>query len=146
MGDISEHLSTWEVACRCQCGLGSDPDDIASSIVSRFELIRYIVDRAVYINSGLRCPAWNEAQGGVESSAHTRGTALDLAVGGGIARIQFIVADLLARLVELEVIKKREARELFRRILEGIGGLGVANGFIHIDTDEEKPRPSAWTY
>ena len=146
MGDISENLSTWEVACRDGCGLGSRPEDLAVAIVNRFELVRYIVGRAIYINSGLRCPRWNEAQGGVENSAHTRGTALDLAVGGGIARIQFVVADVLARAVELGELTKEEARELYRRILAGIGGLGVATSFVHVDTDTEKPRPSAWSY
>lgn len=146
MGDISQNLSTHEVRCRCGCGFGDDPSDIDPTIVNRFELIRYIVDRAVYINSGLRCGPWNKDQGGVESSAHTRANALDLATGGGTARIQFVVADHLAVLVELEVITKREARELYSRVLLTIGGLGVARGFVHLDTDTIKPRPSAWSY
>jgi hypothetical protein len=147
---ISEHFTTGEFACQCGCGLGNDPADVAGELIDHLELMRTIRgDRPIGVKSGLRCPAHNEASGGVENSAHTRGTAADLRVvrgTRGLDRWSLVVAHVLATAVENGALTLAEAVRIYRELIEAARGLGVARGFVHVDTDEIKPRPAAWSY
>jgi hypothetical protein len=148
MGDLTEHFSAWEFACRCGCGFGTHPGDIPEVLLTHLETQRRIVNRVMSIRSGARCPAYNAspAVGGVDDSAHTRSAAVDLAVSGGVDRIQLILTHVLARFVERGLLTLEEARNIHRTELAHMGGLGVANSFLHEDLDIVKPRPAAWTY
>lgn len=143
---LSEHLTTGEVACRCGCGYGLAAAEWPPELPVHFELMRYFLGRPLWVTSGARCDFWNEDQGGVENSGHTRLVALDLAASGGRDRIELIVAATFAALVESGAVTKAEAYELYRETIAAIRGIGVANGFIHTDLDGVKPRPAAWTY
>ena len=143
---ISPHLTTGEIACKCGCGYGLDPADVPDRLPIRFEGIRSLVNRPLWITSGARCEEHNEAEGGKENSAHLRILALDLAVSGGRDRIELIVADILAAAVEADALEQTDAEYLYREILAAVRGLGVARGFIHTDIDDDLPRPAAWSY
>ena len=119
MGDLTEHFSRWEFACRCGCGFNVvDP-----LFVDELERMRVQLGRPMNITSGCRCPEHNAAVGGVPNSAHIRGTAADIAVQGGSNRFEFV----------------QLAFAFFNRI-------GVAKTFCHVDCDEELISPSLWSY
>ena len=143
---LSAHLTTGEIQCRCGCGFGLDPADVPHGTPIRFELIRSLVDRPLWITSGARCPEHNRNEGGKSNSAHLRINALDYAISGGRDRIELIVADVLAAAISSAALDPAAAADLYPRILASIGGLGIARGFIHADIDPELPRPAAWSY
>jgi hypothetical protein len=143
---LSPHLTTGEIACKCGCGFGLDPADVSPDLPIRFELIRSLAKRPLWIASGARCEEHNEEEGGVENSAHTRISALDIGVSGGRDRIELIVAIVLAAALEADALDQADAEYLYTEILARIRGLGIARGFIHTDIDLVLPRPAAWTY
>lgn len=113
MGDLSEHFSREEMACKCGCGL----DTVDAELLSLLEKIRAHFDRPITINSGCRCEAHNRAVGGSKNSQHLIGRAADIVVEGTPASL---VAEL--------------ARQL------GAGGVGGYFGFTHIDSRNGQAR------
>lgn len=124
MGDLSDHFSRSEFACGCGCGFGTFNGDVSAELIHLLEAIREDYGKAMIVNSGCRCSDYNAAVGGVPRSAHTRGTAVDIRVTGGLDR---------RKLVDLCV-------------MNFASGIGVANTFVHIDVDDSLPRPSIWSY
>ena len=120
MGDLSEHFSRSEFACRCGCGF----DAVSPELIHLLESIREEYGKPMRITSGCRCPDYNASVGGVSNSAHTRGSAADIAVNGGLDR---------RKLVDCAVML-------------WASGIGVAKTFIHCDVDDVLPRPSIWSY
>lgn len=121
---LSAHFAKEEFACGCGCGFGLKEGDVDPELVQILENIREALNRPVKINSGCRCQYHNHAVGGVPNSAHTRGTAVDIAAYGGKDR--YIIVETAA--------------------LAGAHGIGVAPGFIHVDMDNTLPRPALWIY
>jgi uncharacterized protein YcbK (DUF882 family) len=124
MGDLSAHFSTSEFACKCGCGFGTRRGDVSPELLHLLEQIRSEYGRPLVVTSGCRCPTYNEAVGGVKSSAHMRGKAADISVSGGANR---------RKLVDLAV-------------MNFASGIGVAKTFVHLDVDHDLPRPSLWSY
>ena len=120
---LSDHFDSDEFKCRCGCGYGTHPGDVSSELIDLLERMRE-EHGPIHITSGCRCKVYNLHCGGVENSAHTRGTAADLRVQGGTER---------RKLLDLAV-------------MHWASGIGVANSFIHVDVDSTLPRPMAWTY
>jgi len=144
---LSPHFTTGEFACRDGCGFGTRPGDVSEELLRHLEAMRCLADRPLYVVSGARCVTHNAAVGGVRSSAHTRGTATDLAVSGARDRIELILAHVLTVATQTALINPALARELYRSILEIERGLGIAKGFVHVDVDQVlEPRPGAWSY
>ena len=79
---------------------------------------------AFSINSGYRTKAHNLKVGGVNSSSHTRGLAVDIACNESRAR--FIIVSAL-----------KDA---------GFTRIGISNSFIHVDSDSDKAQNVIWTY
>ena len=121
---LSPHFKREEFACGCGCGFGMNDGDVSEELLAILELVRLDASRPLKINSGCRCVYHNRAVGGVPDSAHTRGTAVDVAVYGGKDRHAIVEAALV----------------------HGAQGVGVASNFVHIDVDELLPRPSLWIY
>ena len=130
MGDLSRNFSRSEFACRCGCG----EDRIHPELVNKLQRARDAHGASMSINSGVRCPDHNAAEGGSPTSSHlakarggdprTFGFAVDVSVSGGEQR--FLVASALMKAG-------------FRRI-------GPARRFIHADIDPDKQNPSLFTY
>jgi len=78
MGDISEHFSRSEFACKCGCGF----DTVDTQLLGYLEQIRAHFDRPVRINSGCRCNTHNTHAGGGANSQHLYGRAADIVVDG----------------------------------------------------------------
>ena len=72
-----------EFRCRCggkYCtGFPHEPDSVLVELVDD---LRAKAGRPAHASSGLRCPVWNEIQGGVSNSRHLTGKALDFSVEG----------------------------------------------------------------
>lgn len=121
---LSEHFETDEFDCRCGCGFGHREGDVSAALIDALEEMRSIIGRPIKIASGCRCNEYNREVGGVDNSAHTRGSAADLVVYGGEDR--FLVVGAAYQV--------------------GMLGVGVAKSFVHVDVDIVLPRPAAWVY
>ncbi len=76
------------------------------------------------ITSGYRSPAHNEKVGGVPSSSHTIGRAVD--IYAPTSRQKYIIINALLQ--------------------AGFNRIGVAKNFIHVDDDPSKDEDVIWTY
>ena len=76
MGDLSDHFSRAEFACKCGCGR----DTVDMELLAICEAVRYVEGGPVTVTSGHRCEAHNERVGGSGRSQHLHGRAADLAV------------------------------------------------------------------
>lgn len=118
----TKHFSDNELSCKCGCGF-KITDTI---LLTRLENARCIADIPFTITSGARCQKHNKAVGGVDSSAHTKGLAVDIAFKD--SHSCFLIIDSLYRAG-------------FRRI-----GINFAKSFIHCDVDESKPQDVLFKY
>lgn len=94
------------------------------SFLTRLDNAREFAGVPFVINSGYRCPKHNAEIGGVDDSSHVWGVAADIAARTSDQRFHILRGLLLAG---------------FRRI-------GFGDGFLHADTDEDKPQDVIWTY
>jgi uncharacterized protein YcbK (DUF882 family) len=76
------------------------------------------------ITSGYRSPAHNAKVGGVPSSSHTIGRAVD--IYAPTSRQKYIIINALLQ--------------------AGFNRIGVAKNFIHVDDDPSKDEDVIWTY
>lgn len=87
-------------------------------------MIREEYGKPIHINSGYRTEAHNEKVGGVSSSSHLKGLAVDISCKS--SRDRFELVDLF--------------------IKHDINRIGIASSFIHIDIDKDKSANVIWTY
>jgi zinc D-Ala-D-Ala carboxypeptidase len=92
--------------------------------VQLLEELRVRVGFPLKILSGFRTPEHNREVGGVDSSAHEKGLAADIACRDSAQRMAVL----------------REALQM------GIHRMGIGNGFIHLDVDPSKPPGVCWLY
>lgn len=76
------------------------------------------------ITSGFRTYEHNDLVKGVDSSAHTKGHAADISCRD--SRTRWLIVNAL--------------------MLCGFNRIGVADTFIHVDDDPDKPENCIWTY
>ena len=121
MGDLTDHFSRKEFACKCNCG----SDKVKQELVSKLEIVRLMYNKPMRITSGLRCKWHNDKVGGVDNSTHLDGVAADIAVNGCYERDQLVGF----------------LRTHFSR-------MGIAKDFIHVDVadGEDRPSPCLWVY
>ena len=109
-----------DMACKCGCGEVKAGEHFLE--ILNLALIMSGLD--VTINSGYRCAKHNAEVGGVPTSAHTKGLAVDLAVPSSQDRFRLVQALLTAG---------------FKRI-------GLGSNFIHVDEDPSLPPRVMWLY
>jgi len=85
---------------------------------------RHIAGIPFKINSGYRTIEHNEAVGGKQNSSHIVGKAVDIAIQG--SRERWIILDALIQV--------------------GFNRFGLADTFIHVDSDDYKDADVIWTY
>lgn len=78
MGDLAEHFSRSEFACKCGCG----HDTVDAQLLAILIKIRDHFGRKMKINSGCRCHFHNRMEGGAPDSWHVKGRAADVVVEG----------------------------------------------------------------
>ena len=115
-GYAAKHFEVSEFDCKCGCGL----NNIKPELVRRLDQVREEYGQPIIINSGCRCPEWNEHEGGKPVSRHLMGRAADLRVLDSSERFQL-----------LQICMK-----YFNRI-------GVYEYCIHVDIDYH-PRGILW--
>lgn len=120
MEPIAPYLERWEVVCRCGCGEW----ELTRAGLYLWTAIRVMAGVPLFVNSGRRCQAHNQAVRGETNSLHLMGAALDISWPSQIPR---------------EI--------MFRRVSEivGNGGLGVYHGFFHADTGEGYDKRRRWS-
>ncbi len=81
MGDISQHFSRSEHACKCGCHF-SAVDILLNKTLEEFRLAlnAYYPEARIIIDSGNRCATHNKKVGGRGMSLHLRGLAVDFRV------------------------------------------------------------------
>lgn len=86
------------------------------NLANRLQVIRDLLERPIYINSGFRSLGYNEQIGGATNSYHIKGMAADIVVEGmSPAKVQQFLQNWS-------------------------GGLGAYETFTHIDIRNEKAR------
>jgi len=117
MGDISEHFSKSELACRC-CGQLK----IENGLLAAIEQLRALAGKEIVVHDAYRCTTHNQEVGGVTDSEHTRGMAADISIPG---------------------LSLQQMYELALQVPTFLnGGIGVYDGgFVHVDI---RPHQSRW--
>lgn len=126
MGDISANFYKRERICKCSaCTRESKPYEVERpELLVRLELVRSIYGAPIVINSWCRCPSHNAAVGGVDSSAHVAGWAVDIRCNAGSTKYNL-----------LDALKGA-----------GFNRFGIAKTFIHVDMDATKVSRVLWIY
>lgn len=112
---LSKNFTVGEFACRD----GSDLILIDTELVKTLQKIRNHFATPVTINSAYRTAAYNKKIGGVSNSQHTLGTAADITLGK---------------------IDPRAVAECAEFLMPKSGGIGLYNGFVHIDVRKSRAR------
>lgn len=102
-----------------KCNDGSDAVFISPELLKILQNIRTHFGKAVNINSAYRTPTYNKKVGGSTLSQHMYGTAADIHING---------------------VSPKEIAKYAETLLDGWGGIGLYNTFVHIDVREQKAR------
>ena len=116
-----DYFTPDEFECPC-CQRGSEKMDFG--MVLTLDHAREEAGIPFFINSAYRCPDHNAEVGGVSSSAHVRGYAVDIACDGSRSRHKIVTA-----------LKQ-----------QGFTRIGIAGDFVHVDADPNKPKKVMWVY
>jgi len=118
---LTPHFNSDEEGFACPC---CGKADIDKNAINRLERARMYAGIPFKLNSAVRCVLHNSDVGGVDSSAHVKGYAFDIAVDNSQDR--FIILWALAK--------------------AGFNRIGIANTFIHVDSSPTKPPDVVWVY
>jgi len=104
---------------KCPC---CDKAKVSAFLIHLLNKVRNLYGKPMIVNSGFRCEKHNKAVGGKPNSAHLRGTAADIKCTNSVDR--YILVSLFFE--------------------AGFKRMGIYEDFIHVDVDEELPRPVLW--
>lgn len=107
----------------CPTMEGSGAEYMCKDFVKTLNSIRHTSGVPMVVTSGYRSAEHNEEVGGKPNSSHLIGVAADIACDNSADRIKIVAAAIAHKV---------------RRI-------GIAEGFIHLDVDNEKPA-ALWLY
>lgn len=113
---LSPHFSLDECKCRCGCGLCN----VTPQLLDLAEKVRSILQTPMIVTSVCRCREHNAKVGGSPRSKHLSGLAMD-----------FYCKRLSPQAVYDAVVRAWENGELSE-----LGGVGVYDWGIHIDTEK----------
>jgi uncharacterized protein YcbK (DUF882 family) len=127
---ITEHFNEDELRCQCGCGRM----EFSDAAVQKLEDLRMALDAPIGINSGYRCPLYNEriSKTGL-NGPHTVTEDDNITVDIGVSGV--------------------EAHNLLHAIdFVDFSGVGIkqtgphSGRFIHLDCLTSEPRPWVWSY
>jgi len=114
-----------EFECKCGCG----EDNISERFANRLDFAREAAGVAFVINSGVRCEIHNKNVGGVPGSSHVASPTK------------------LGHAADISAKTSREKHAIVASLLgAGFTRLGIAENFVHVDDDPNKPPHVIWTY
>ena len=116
---MSKYFSDDELKCKCKRCDGGKMD---AGFMRLLDSIREEYGAPLRVVSGFRCPSHNRDVGGVRSSLHLKGEAVDLSARDG------------EQAYKLALIA----------FAHGVCGIGVGKGFIHLDNRSSPGK--LWTY
>lgn len=99
-------------------------EEMKSSTLRLLEKAREIAGVPFVVTSGYRTIEHNAKVGGVNSSSHTRGYAVDISCRNSTGRYAIVEA----------------------AIKVGFTRIGISKNFIHLDNDPDKPQEVIWLY
>lgn len=114
MGDLSDHFSRREFACKDGCGR----DTIDTETLDVLEEVRGHFGKPVLVHSGYRCMKHNKAVGGAVNSQHLYGRAADISIRG---------------------VPPTEIAAYLKAMYPSQYGVGLYKTFVHVDTRSGKP-------
>lgn len=117
-----KHFTEAEFACKCGCGGGFK--DMNPQFLAMLDLARARAKVPFNLTSAYRCPTHNRNSNGVTGSAHVQGYACDIACSNDKNRFLILKALLDT----------------------GFNRIGLANNFIHVDNDPDKPQGLCFLY
>lgn len=125
MSNLTENLKEEEFFCKCPdlACTGKRHGIISLELVKKIQEVRDLLDKKIFVISGIRCPDWNKKIGGASTSTHLPryGLASDL---------------------QVEKATKYRTIELYLAAEKiGFNGLGFYGNFIHVDLGN---RISRW--
>ena len=95
-----------------------------TKLLNMIDEAREIYGKPIHVTSGYRTEAHNRKVGGVDSSSHLKGLAIDVAC-----------------------VRSDDRFKMLNALLEvGFNRIGVAGTFIHVDIDKDKSQNVIWTY
>ena len=93
-------------------------------LLDMIDKAREIYGKPIRVTSGYRTEDHNRKVGGVDSSSHLKGLAIDVAC-----------------------VRSKDRFEMLTALIEvGFNRIGVASTFIHVDIDKGKSQNVIWTY
>lgn len=104
-----------EFDCKCGCGL----NNMNLKTLLMLDVARTIAKVPFIVNSATRCETHNKKVGGIETSSHLKGLAVDIKCLDSLTRFKIVSGLIQAG---------------FKRIL-------IYKSFIHVDTDSDKISP-----
>ncbi len=108
----------------CKCKISADIKNNMIKLADQLQILRDKVGKPIKINSGYRCPSYNDdIIKGAKHSQHKLGKAADIVIDGMSANE---VHKLVCEMVEL--------KELY------FGGIGKYKNFTHLDIRENSAR------
>jgi uncharacterized protein YcbK (DUF882 family) len=98
--------------------------NMCRNFMTRLQSARDISEVPYKINSGYRTEEHNDRVGGVTNSSHLKGKACDISAPNSIDRMNILKGLIKA----------------------GFTRIGIADTFIHVDNDHDKPDGVVWLY
>lgn len=93
-------------------------------LLDMIDKAREIYGKPIRVTSGYRTEDHNRKVGGVDSSSHLKGLAIDVAC-----------------------VRSKDRFEMLTALIKvGFNRIGVASTFIHVDIDKGKSQNVIWTY
>lgn len=128
---LSRNFHASEFDCKCgKCDTithgkyGGDCMNVR--FLQELQIVRDEYTKPIQITSGIRCPEWNEHEGGSKTSSHLFGYAADI-----------YCEDLMDRFLLLGAIMSGAS---------AIVRVGIGKDFIHVDMDPNKVPYVVWVY
>ena len=115
MGDLSVNFSRSEFSCNCGCGFAT----VDVELLQLLEVIRQRFKKPIRISSASRCTNYNKHVGGVKTSKHLQGIAVD---------------------IQIKDVKPYDIYKFVDGHNPNNGGIGLYSTFTHIDVRKTKAR------
>jgi hypothetical protein len=135
----SKYFAQKEFACKCGCGFGTKPEDIAPDIYFALHILRAKLQIPFKLTSAARCLKHNQSVNGGLRSTHLAGVSGDC------------TPDFAGkcRAVDVDTIKWSTAQRGEAIAMAHAMGLrvGIATTFLHFDCESEPYyREGVWNY